>query len=137
MFFLSSRQNVNWNAKIIYFQKYYFSGNTVFRFYYWDYLTNFWHNNWQSIIDIVGRLCQIKDFFFQKNTITTTYVENSGFVKTCDEYVLIRPERVRAGAPHPGLPNERASYQKKKELERMVQLYCKQFNLGTILIKTY
>ena len=38
-------------------------------------------------------------------------------MKTCDEYVLIRPERVRAGAPHPGLPNERASYRKKIELE--------------------
>ena len=21
-------------------------------FHYWDYLTNFWHNNWQSIIDV-------------------------------------------------------------------------------------
>ena len=52
----------------------------------------------------------------RKNFLEETiykYVENSGFVKTCDEYVLIRPERVRAGAPHPGLPNERASYRKR------------------------
>ena len=27
-----------------------------FCFHYWDYLTNFWRNNWQSIIDIVERL---------------------------------------------------------------------------------
>ena len=26
-------------------------------FHYWDYLTNFWRNDWQSIFDIVGRLC--------------------------------------------------------------------------------
>ena len=25
-------------------------------FHYWDYLTNFWHNNWQSLIDVVERL---------------------------------------------------------------------------------
>ena len=25
-------------------------------FHYWDYLTNFWHNNWRSIIDVVERL---------------------------------------------------------------------------------
>ena len=25
-------------------------------FHYWDYLTNFWRNNWQSIIDVVERL---------------------------------------------------------------------------------
>ena len=26
-------------------------------FHYWDFLTNFWRNNWQSIIDVVKRLC--------------------------------------------------------------------------------
>ena len=26
-------------------------------FHYWDYLTNFWRNNWCSIIDVVERLC--------------------------------------------------------------------------------
>ena len=26
-------------------------------FHCWDYLTNFWHNNWQSIIDVLERLC--------------------------------------------------------------------------------
>ena len=26
-------------------------------FHYWDYLTNFWRNNWRSIIDVVERLC--------------------------------------------------------------------------------
>ena len=27
-------------------------------FHYWDFLTNFWHNNWQSIFfDVVERLC--------------------------------------------------------------------------------
>ena len=53
-FFLSSRQNVNWNAKIIYFQKYYFSGNTVFRFYYWDYLTNFWQHNFRLTLLLIS-----------------------------------------------------------------------------------
>ena len=24
-------------------------------FHYWDYLTNFWRNNWRSIIDVVSR----------------------------------------------------------------------------------
>ena len=28
----------------------------MFCFDYWDYLTNFWCNNWQSIIDVVERL---------------------------------------------------------------------------------
>ena len=27
-----------------------------FCFHYWDYLTNFWRNNWRSIIDVVERL---------------------------------------------------------------------------------
>mgnify|MGYP007022710994 CR=1 FL=1 len=27
-------------------------------FHYWDYLTNFWRNNWRSIFDIVERLWQ-------------------------------------------------------------------------------
>ena len=32
-------------------------------FHYWDYLTNFWQNNWQSIIDAVERLCyNVLDF---------------------------------------------------------------------------
>ena len=26
-------------------------------FHYWEYLTNFWRNNWRSIIDVVERLC--------------------------------------------------------------------------------
>ena len=28
----------------------------VWCFHYWDFLTNFWRNNWQSIIDVVERL---------------------------------------------------------------------------------
>ena len=28
-----------------------------FCFHYWDFLTNFWCNNWRSIFDIVERLC--------------------------------------------------------------------------------
>ena len=26
-------------------------------FHYWDFLTNFWRNNWQSMFDFVERLC--------------------------------------------------------------------------------
>ena len=26
-------------------------------FHYWDFLTNFWRNNWRSIFDVVERLC--------------------------------------------------------------------------------
>ena len=26
-------------------------------FHYWDYLMNFWRNNWRSIFDVVERLC--------------------------------------------------------------------------------
>ena len=29
-------------------------------FHYWDYLTNFWRNNWWSIIDGEERLCYLK-----------------------------------------------------------------------------
>ena len=39
-------------------------------FHYWDYLTNFWRNNWQSIIDVVERLtCRtiaVDSFLLQK-----------------------------------------------------------------------
>ena len=38
------------------FLKYHFSGNQCLCFHYWDYLTNFWRNNWRSIIDVVERL---------------------------------------------------------------------------------
>ena len=40
------------------FLNYHFSGNTslyVFINHYWDYLINYWRNNWRSIIDIVER----------------------------------------------------------------------------------
>ena len=32
-------------------------------FHYWDYFTNFWRNNWQSIFDVVERLCYYKFVF--------------------------------------------------------------------------
>ena len=38
------------------FLRYHFSGNTS-SFHYWDYLMNFWRNNWRSIIDVVEGLC--------------------------------------------------------------------------------
>ena len=30
-------------------------------FHYWDFLTNFWHNNWRSIFDVVERLCSSRN----------------------------------------------------------------------------
>ena len=46
--------------KWTFFLKYHFSGNTsalqCLCLYYWDYLKNFWRNNWRSIIDVIERL---------------------------------------------------------------------------------
>ena len=34
----------------------------VLCFHYWDFLMNFWRNNWRSIIDVVKRLCLTDNF---------------------------------------------------------------------------
>ena len=36
-------------------------------FHYWDFLTNFWCNNWRSIFDVVERLCYWLDFLTKKH----------------------------------------------------------------------
>ena len=43
-------------------------------FQYWDYLTNFWRNNWQSIIDVVERLC------FRERALMTSNFRVSRFI---------------------------------------------------------
>ena len=50
---LTSRQCQN--AKTI-FEISFFWKHQCFCFHNWDYLTNFLHNNWQSIIDVIERL---------------------------------------------------------------------------------
>ena len=32
-------------------------------FHYWDYLTNFWRNNWRFIVDAVERLCSCNNYY--------------------------------------------------------------------------
>ena len=51
-------------------------------FHYWDYLTNFWHNNWRSIIDVVERFSYLmnelwNEYFLSKN------MKNELAGKTC------------------------------------------------------
>ena len=55
---MSSRRNMNQNAKTNYFWNFIsLELPQSFCFHYWDYMTNFWRNNWQSIIDAVEKLC--------------------------------------------------------------------------------
>ena len=72
MFLLFSRQNMNQNAKINYFQISFLWKRQYLCFHCWDYLKNFW----QSIIDVVERLLEVnlcqKLLFLQQLTHNMT-----------------------------------------------------------------
>ena len=42
-------------------------------FHYWDFLTNFWGNNWQFIFDVAERLC-LKVKKYQKQIISFSFL---------------------------------------------------------------
>jgi hypothetical protein len=41
-------------------------------FHYWDFLTNFWRNNWRSIFDVVERLCYRFEMVFRYRECVST-----------------------------------------------------------------
>ena len=53
-------------------------------FHYWDYLTNFWHNNWRSIIDVVERLCfsvcAINSLLFLNQRLLSYFLTKKGTI---------------------------------------------------------
>ena len=53
-------------------------------FHYWDYLTNFWHNNWRSIIDVVERLCfsvcAINSLLFLNERLLSYFLTKKGTI---------------------------------------------------------
>ena len=82
MFLLFSRQNLNQNSKWTIFEISFLWKHQSLCFYYWDYLTNFWHNNWRSIIDLVERFSYLmnelwNEYFLSKN------MKNGLAGKTC------------------------------------------------------
>ena len=60
-------------------------------FYYWDYLTNFWRNNWWPIINIVERLsyCALKICHFTE-IIKAKYLRSNRYYQICEFLYLIR-----------------------------------------------
>ena len=57
MFLLSSRQTWIKMPKWTVFEISFLWKYQYLCFHYWDYLTNFWCNNWRFVIDVVERLC--------------------------------------------------------------------------------
>ena len=53
-------------------------------FHYWDFLTNFWCNNWRSIIDVVEKIC----YRAQKTALCTIYQHR--YIKFNDHSWLTR-----------------------------------------------
>ena len=45
-------------------------------FHYWDFLTNFWRNNWRSIFDVVERLCYRFEMVFRYDPKAFIYIKS-------------------------------------------------------------
>ena len=55
-FFVGSTKVFNTKRELKFQSKLFFWKYQCLCFHHWDYLTNFWPNNWQSFIDVVERL---------------------------------------------------------------------------------
>ena len=83
-------------------------------FHYWDYLTNFWHNNWWSLIDIQERLCY--EIWKQNNYWKFLNLSFSSD-KTEVETVVARkpPMQIRSPSSSLGCIGVRAKLRMRKE----------------------